>query len=548
MIYKTFKKFATRAWKVEHVTLSASVLLCLLYNSRFWDVFLLSIGGLTVRNASIVLLSFIAITLLFNACLTFVSFRYVLKPFLVILFLCSAAANFFTNSFGAVIDKQMMQNVFETDIAEASELINATFLISFFLVGIIPAIMILLVKVDYGSLSKSIISKILVVIVSLSLITIYFFITYKTLAPAFRQHRELRYLLTPTNYITALNGYRKIKMRENEKIAPLGLDAKIRSSWTASSRKAVTVIVVGETARAENFSLNGYGRQTNPLLAARNDIFNFNNVRSCGTATAVSLPCVFSVLGREKYADAKARTQEGLLSVLKRAGFEVYWRDNNSGCKGTCDGAVFEDLSKPSPGSAYCSEDECYDERLLEGLPDMIRKSNNDMVIVLHQKGSHGPAYWKRYPENFARFGPVCRTTMFSECSTESIIAAYDNTILYTDHVINAAIEILKKQEDVDTSLLYFSDHGESLGEKNLFLHGAPYVISPIQQRHVPMLMWMSEGFRGRLKLDEDCLMARRETLLSHDNIFHSVLGLQGVATEIYNPRLDILKGCINEK
>jgi lipid A ethanolaminephosphotransferase len=308
----------------------------------------------------------------------------------------------------------------------------------------------------------------------------------------------------------------------------------------------VTIIVVGETARAMSFSLNGYGRDTNPRLALERSLVNFSDVSSCGTATAVSVPCVFSDLTRSGYSDDKARSKEGLLDVLRRAGMEVIWRDNNSGCKGVCDRVTFEDMSKPVPGSPFCNTDDCYDEHLLEGLPALIRSAERDLVIVLHQKGSHGPAYWKRYPPGFGKFGPVCRTSELEKCSRDAIAAAYDNTILYTDHFLDRTIALLK-EAGVPASMLYFSDHGESLGEKNMYLHGAPYMFSPEEQRKVPMMLWMSDSFTSRFHIDRGCLAARSGQRFSHDNVFHSTLGMLNVNTAVYNAKLDLFQACTHD-
>jgi lipid A ethanolaminephosphotransferase len=370
---------------------------------------------------------------------------------------------------------------------------------------------------------------------------------FKSLAPTLREHRELRYLLTPTNYIQAVNSYVRAKWSTPVVVAPLGRDAVKGAAWADSKRRTVTILVVGETARAMNFSLNGYARETNPTLKTVPGLINFPNVQSCGTATAVSVPCVFSALGRQDYSDALAHSQEGLLDVLSHAGFDVLWRDNNSGCKGVCDRVRYEDLSVPVAGNPMCEGDECYDERLLQGLPELIRDAKRDLVIVLHQKGSHGPAYWKRYPKAFAKFGPVCATNELQKCTQESIVAAYDNTILYTDFFLSKTIALLRESgqaDDVDTTLLYFSDHGESLGEKNMYLHGAPFMIAPPEQIQVPFMLWMSPGFSSRFHVDQACLASRAGEPLSHDNVFHSVLGMLHVNTAVFNPRLNLFGAC----
>lgn len=536
--------FAKFEIKSELVTLAASALLCFLYNQKFWGTFISATGGWTISGATLIVSSFLIIVILFNACLTLVAFRYVLKPVLVTLFLLTSIASYFTDQYGATIDKGMMQNVLETDVREATELFSYSLVITVISLGVLPSAIVLGINVDYGSWRGGLARKFLILAMSAMALTLFIFAFYKTLAPAFRQHRELRYLLAPTNYIQAINGVRKLKAARRGPVTPLGTDARKTNDWVKSSRKSVTLIILGETARAANFSLNGYARQTNPMLSQRSDIFNFRNVQSCGTATAVSVPCVFSSLGRKNFTDEKASSQQGLMAVLNYAQFSILWRNNNSGCKGACDGVEYEDLSLPKPGVSFCGADDCYDERLLVDLEKRIAAAKNDLVVVLHQKGSHGPAYWRRYPAKFGRFGPVCQSAMFSECSTESIVAAYDNTVLYTDHVIDQAIKLLKENPDIDGSLVYFADHGESLGENNMFLHGAPFVISPVEQRHVPLIVWMSDSFQKRVNLNAACLDARRDDALSHDNIFHSILGMLQVQTKVYDRALDIFAGC----
>jgi lipid A ethanolaminephosphotransferase len=536
--------FKKHCIKVEYVTLAAAVLLCFLYNQRFWITFAAAIGGWTLEGVTLIFFTIIAIIILFNAFLTIFTFRFIFKPVLIGLFVCTSVASYFTDQYGATIDKGMIQNVFETDAREATELFSWALVITTVFLGLVPATIVAQTNIDYGGWRSVFSRKLMIILGSIIALAMFFFVFYKTLAPTFRQHRELRYFLAPTNYIQAINGVRKMRSVRPQKITPLGTDARKSSNWLQSSKKSVTVIIVGETARAANFSLNGYVRQTNPMLRAQSNLFNFTNVQSCGTATAVSVPCVFSSLGRKNFTEEKAKSQEGLMAVLNYAQFSLLWRNNNSGCKGACNGVDYEDLSVPKPGLPFCGKDECYDERLLVGLKERITAARKDLVVVLHQKGSHGPAYWRRYPSTFGRFGPACQSAMFNECSTESIVAAYDNTVLYTDHVISQAIKLLKEDPSIDSSLVYFADHGESLGEKNMFLHGTPYIISPIEQRRVPLIVWMSDGFKERIHLNAECLSARRSSELSHDNIFHSILGMLQVQTKVYNPTLDIFAGC----
>jgi len=544
-------KFPTRP-RLRHdvLTLLASALLASAYNLTFWRSFAAATGGLALPNLPLLAGCFLLIVFLFNAVLMLFSFRFVLKPLLVVLFVTTALTAYFMSHYGVQIDKAMIQNVFETDVREAGELLSVQMVLVLCLLGALPSLFVWRTEVSYPRGVRGLGSRAGVALGSLALAGLLVVVFFKTLAPTLREHRDLRFLLTPTNYIQAINSYVKQRYARKVVVAPLGTDASKGTPAGNGTRRSVTVIVVGETARAANFSLNGYARPTNPQLALQPELLNFTHVSSCGTATAVSLPCVFSVLGREHYSDTQAYAQQGLLDVLSHAGFEVLWRDNNSGCKGTCDRVAYEDLSVPEKGNQWCVEDECYDERLLERLPEIIRKADKDMVIVLHQKGSHGPAYYKRYPAAFKRFKPVCETNELAKCSREEIVAGYDNTILYTDHFLNKTIELLKasaRSDTVDTAMLYFSDHGESLGEHNLYLHGAPYMISPAEQREVPLMLWLSDGYRTHYQIDQRCMAARTGQEFSHDNVFHSVLGMLNVKTAIYNPRLDMFGACRHE-
>jgi lipid A ethanolaminephosphotransferase len=529
----------------------AAFFLLIAYNSAFWNSFVRATGGLGWSQLPLQIGMFFLIAFVFTACLALVNFKYVFKPVLIFLFVATSAASYFMNQYGTAIDWSMVQNVAETDAREGMELLTWKMTFTVTLLGILPSVVLGYSKVQYPPIKGHLAQILGSVLASLVLAGVLLFLLYKGLASPLREHRELRFLLTPTNYIQAVNGYFKRKWASPVVVSPLGTDANKGVLWAKSSRRTVTVIIVGETARSMNFSLNGYSRQTNPLLANQQGLLNFTQVQSCGTATAVSVPCVFSALGRHQYSSAKAQGQEGLLDVFKHAGFDVRWRDNNSGCKGVCDRIQFEDLSKPAPGDPLCNTEECYDEKLLRDLPELIRSATKDLVIVLHQKGSHGPAYSKRYPKEFAKFAPVCETSELAKCSTESIVAAYDNTILYTDFIISKAISILEQsntEDGVDTALMYFSDHGESLGEKNMYLHGAPYVISPDEQRHVPLMLWLSDSFQTRFRIDTRCLAARRDQEFSHDNVFHSALGMLAINTAVYNPKLDIFNACKHEQ
>jgi lipid A ethanolaminephosphotransferase len=301
--------------------------------------------------------------------------------------------------------------------------------------------------------------------------------------------------------------------------------------------------VAGETARAENFSLGGYNRETNAELAKR-DVTYFRNTSSCGTATSVSLPCMFSNLTHKGYSHRAGLANENLLDVLGHAGVQTEWWDNNTGSKRVANRTTYISLSRANDPQ-YCTDNECLDEGLVAPLDAWLTSIKSDAVLVMHQLGSHGPAYYQRYPRGFARFRPECRTAELGKCSRDEIINTYDNSIVYTDHVLAAVIDALKSHEEsVDPAMLYMSDHGESLGERGLFLHGAPYILAPSQQTHVPFVLWQGNAFRSTL--NRGCLTKRADEPASHDNLFHTALGLMAIETTVYRPNLDVLAACRN--
>ncbi|MGR8953704.1 MAG: phosphoethanolamine transferase, partial [Gammaproteobacteria bacterium] len=310
-----------------------------------------------------------------------------------------------------------------------------------------------------------------------------------------------------------------------------------------AGKKRLTVLVLGETARAANFALDGYSRPTNPNLS-REAVFNFTNVHSCGTATAASVPCMFSGFSRENYDPAKAEYTENVLDVLNHAGVKVLWRNNNDGCKNVCKRVSSEDLSHLKLAD-LCTAEECYDEVLLYQLQAYVDAMTSNGVIVLHQKGSHGPGYYLRHPPRFNVFSPECHQANLSDCKRQEVINAYDNTIVYTDYFLEKVIQFLKKNSaKYDTALVYVSDHGESLGEHNVYLHGLPYYFAPDEQKHVPLVTWFSKGFLAHNKINTACLQQHKDSPYSHENLFHSLLGLMSVETKAYDPKLDIFATC----
>ncbi|MES2549976.1 MAG: sulfatase-like hydrolase/transferase, partial [Pseudomonadota bacterium] len=310
-----------------------------------------------------------------------------------------------------------------------------------------------------------------------------------------------------------------------------------------TAKPVLLVIVAGETGRAQNWSLDGYTRDTNSELAKR-DIVYYPNATSCGTATATSLPCMFSPLTKDQYSYEGGLSNENLLDVLTHAGFDVEWWDNNTGDKNIGDRlAVRPRTMKPQDGPEFCFP-ECIDGVFLKDLQAKAETITKNTVIVLHQIGSHGPSYWLRYPADREIFSPACKTEELTDCSTAEIVNAYDNTIAYTDWFLAQVVDVLDASDRVTPAMYYVSDHGESLGEGGLYLHGTPYFMAPEYQTQVPMVIWMSERFRASLSVDADCLKAAAANPVSHDNMFSTVLGMLDVSTMAKDDGLDLAGAC----
>ncbi|CAG8865602.1 Phosphoethanolamine transferase EptA [Pseudomonas fluorescens] len=526
------------------VTMLASAFLLLGFNSTLW----LHIASITESNGAgmMMRLAFaLLIVCAFNLFITLFSFRWTLKPALMLLFVISAGAAYFMNEYGVMIDVGMIRNVAQTDTSEVQGLLSPSLLGYLLALGVLPAYVLWKTPIRYSPWPQELIGKGLIVLLCASLMGGVSLLNYKGLSSLFRNHHELRLMVVPSNVIGASISYAREGLKTAQQpFMPIAQDARLDGSWARHSRKSLTVLVVGESARAANFGILGYPRDTTPELNKEEGLVAFSKVTSCGTETAVSVPCMFSNMGRQDYDVVRAKNQEGLLDVLKRAGLAVIWRDNQSGCKGTCDRVTLQDVSK-NRDPVLCANHECRDEILLQDLQPLIDHLDQDTVLILHQMGSHGPEYFKRYPRAFERFTPVCQSNALEKCSRESIVNAYDNTIAYTDHVLASLIDVLRRNADkVDSAMIYLADHGESLGEYNLYLHGTPYLLAPDEQKHVPMITWFSDGYQRSFQLDSHCLQAKRDNVLSQDNLFHSLLGLLKVNTQTYEPSLDLFTGC----
>ena len=477
------------------------------------------------------------------------TWRWTLKPAVAICVLTAAGGAYFMRTYGIVIDPTMMVNVLLTDGREARELLSWGMVGSLLLTGVLPAVLLWRLPLRWPGAARQALWNAIAFIAAAAVLAGAGGLFFQDLSATMRNHKQVRYLINPVNtfYALAMVG-RKPVQRNGAAVLPIAEDARL-PALAPGAKPPLVVMVVGETARADHFGLNGYARDTTPELA-RAGVVSFRNAWSCGTNTAASVPCMFSPLDREPFADRTANT-EGLADVLQRAGLAVLWIDNQAGgCKGVCDRVPKVDDSELQVPGLCNSNGECLDEVMLRGLDERIaqlppERRARGVVVFMHQMGSHGPAYYLRSPPKQKRYTPECTTNALQQCAREQVVNAYDNTIAYTDQFLADTIGWLKGHEaNWAPALVYLSDHGESLGENNLYLHGLPYRLAPDAQKHIPWITWLSPGFEQESGIRMSCIAQLRDTQVSHDNYFHSTLGLLGVQTSVLNPARDIYGAC----
>ena len=476
------------------------------------------------------------------------------KPVGVLLLLVAVANSYFMHTYGVVIDPTMMANTVQTDVREVRDLLSWSLLAALALGVVLPGWWWWRQPVQQLPTRRLLGWQLGLAGLALVLMLVVIWASFQDLASTMRNHKSLRYMLNPFNTMYAST---RLVVGQTAQVSlplqPIGQDAALARTSGAGEAPPLIVLVVGETVRADNFGLGGYERDTTPQLRqlqGSGELAYFSNVTSCGTNTQVSVPCMFSYLGRE--ANAKNDIPyENLLDVLQRAGMQVLWLDNQSGCKGVCDripNASTRELKDP----VLCPDGECFDDILLRVLPERLAQlekagasgpGSPGTVVVLHQMGNHGPAYYKRTPNDMKVYQPECRSNVLHDCPPQDIVNAYDNAVRYTDHLVSQTVRWLKSQPR-PTAMLYVSDHGESLGEKGLYLHGMPFMMAPKEQTHVPMALWLSKPMQSKLGWDGACWKKQVAEAVSHDHYFHSVLTLAQVKTRMHKPELDVFSAC----
>lgn len=537
--------FRLKNLTANQFTLFISIFYVVVFNIPFFT--LVKLGIEKQEEVDLLFVTTIPLFLVFVFSLLFsiFSIKYLLKPFFICVTLLSSSVFFAALHYGVVFDYGMIENTIETNWAEAFTYINFSSVANFVLTGLIPAFIIFKLNIEYQPLVNELLRKICFMLLMSLGIFIVGFIYYQNYASFGRNNDELKRFIIPTYVLSSMVKYAERNYLQSAIVyQQLGLDA-VNLTEDSNNKSNLVVLVLGETARSMNYEYYGYDKDTNPFTKVHG-VTAFKDTHSCGTATAVSVPCMFSKLKRENYDARQAKAQDSVLDVLQHASIELLWLDNDSGCKGVCDRVPYQRVNLDGDPE-LCEGQYCLDQLLLNELDKtLVEIPNVDTFIVLHILGSHGPSYYLRYPDEYRKFIPDCQQSDIQNCTDEALMNTYDNTIFYTDYIIAQVIQKLKLQSTrFDTGMIYMSDHGESLGEKGIYLHGAPYAIAPEEQTQIPMLTWFSDDFYADNRLNVQCLATKAEVGgFSHDNLFDSLLGIMNVKSEVYTKNLDIFSSC----
>lgn len=468
----------------------------------------------------------------------FFSFRKITKPTLILVVLLSSVVFYASLNYGIIFDYGMIESIADNSVTEVLSYISYSTLVFIFIFGVIPSIFIFNVKLAYLSFSGELFARLKLLFGSLAVLLFISLIFYSNYASVGRNNRDLIGYLTPYALLDSSAKY----LQRNVLYPPPHFELIDTKPKMGNAEDRVIVLVLGQTARAQNFSLNGYGKQTN-LYTKNWNVVSFTNMTSCGTSKAVSIPCIFSSLDRQNFNRRLANAKQNVLDIIQLAGVDVLWITNdNTSCKGVCKRIKRYEITQ-SEYPKLCQENRCYDEVAIKQLDQKLANlTHNNTLIILHIAGSRGPDYFTKYPSGHRYFRPDCQRSDIQNCTSEELVNAYDNSIAYTDFVLAQIIERLEKlstKNKVDTAFLYTSDHGESLGEKGIYLHGIPFVFAPNEQTHIPFIVKIFSN-----NINNNCLNEAENLPVSHDNIFDLLLGLTGVQSTAYNADKDILSQC----
>jgi len=501
-------------WKITHFALLMSFLNFLFFHLPFFTFVANKVDYKSLSGVMLIV-SLIIIMLVANFFVFYLFFflsRVVGKSLLVLFFIINAIAVYFVNTYGVIIDESMIGNVLNTNYAESSSFFSIKLIVYLILLGVIPAIFIVKAKITNVTLKKFLITSSVTLVFILTLV----YVNASNWLWIDKNSKTLGGLAMPWSYSVNLSLFYIHKHQKNEK------EILLPNATIKDNKKSVIVLVIGESARRQNFSLYGYKKNTNPLLSKTPNLFHFD-ATSCATYTTAGVKCILEHTSTDEL-------YEILPNYLYRNNVEVIWRTTNWG-EPPIHIKNYQNTDALMPN---CKGDGCkFDEVLLSGLKEQILASKkNKILIVLHTSTSHGPTYSKKYPPQFEVFKPVCNSVELGNCSQTDLINAYDNTIIYTDYILHQLIENLKELKEYNSAMLFVSDHGESLGEKNLYMHGVPMSIAPKEQYEIPFIVWLSDSSK-QLKPNK---------MLSQNNVFHSVLNFLGIQSPIYNEQMNIFK------
>lgn len=443
--------------------------------------------------------------------------RRLTKFFVMVMFVGNAVALYFIVTYQVILDRSMMGNVFNTNTQEAADLFHPTLLLYVLLLGLLPAWIVSRIQIEKTGRIRLLSHA---AVIFLTGVTVMYLNAGRWLW--LDEHsKRIGGMAMPWSY--TINAIRH-QMKESQKAKRL---LKLPDAIFTSDSKMLVVLVIGESARAQNFSLYGYAKQTNPRLE-KESVIALGPVRATATYTTASVHSMLSSRG------ADSDDYEPLPSYLHRHGVDVIWRTNNWG-EPRIDVDTYQ---RDSDLRERCEGRGCaYDEVLLTNLKERITTSERKKIfVVLHTSGSHGPTYYKKYPKAFEHFTPVCRSVDLKSCTRNSLLNSYDNTILYTDYFLSRTIALLKSLKDTPSMMLYISDHGESLGEHGLYLHGTPFALAPDEQKMIPFIVWRSPTFERRTGASS----VKTRSTYGFKNVFHTVIGAFDMQSSIYDKELDL--------
>ena len=502
-------------FKITHFVVIMSSLLFILFHYPFFKFVFNNVDYKSFTGVSIIV-SLVIAMLVANAFALFLIFffsRLVGKILLVLFFIINAVAVYFINTYSVIIDESMIGNVLNTNYSESSSFFSIKLVLYVVLLGILPSIFIIKAKIITVTAKKFLVSISLTLLFLLTLA----FANASNWLWIDKNSKTLGGLAMPWSYAVNIPLFYIHQFKKNEKEILLP-DATIKDN-----QKSVVILVIGESARSENFSLYGYPKNTNPLLSKIPNVSHFNATSDATYTTAG----VKSIVEHENTDEL----YEILPNYLYRNNVDVIWRTTNWG-EPPVHIKNYQNREALMPN---CKGDGCdYDGILLSGLKEQILASKkNKILIVLHTSTSHGPTYSKKYPAQFEIFKPVCNSVELGNCSHTELVNAYDNTIVYTDYLLANVIEDLKQLQEYKSAMIFVSDHGESLGENNLYMHGLPRSIAPKQQYEIPFIVWTSDNSARQMKPNK---------ILTQNYVFHSVLNFLNIQSPVYKEQMNIFK------